>query len=76
MVLWRIRENFPRIIFKYSSLNKSFKYCKLQTAWNIKSYFLGKKKKNIINLSSAEFVDGVVKVGLPKLTGEFEPFEL
>ena len=34
-----------------------------QFAWNLKAYFSGKKnKKNVINLSSAEFVQRLIKV--------------
>ena len=38
-----------------------------QFAWNVRSYFLGKKKKskNIINLSSAEFTHSVLSVEIP-----------
>ena len=36
-----------------------------QFARNVKAYFIGKKKKkSLINLSSAEFAQGVVKVQL------------
>ena len=33
-----------------------------QFAWNVKSLFLGKNKKNVTNLSSAELAQRVVKV--------------
>ena len=34
----------------------------IEFAWNVKSYFLGKRKKNIVNLLFAEFAQRVVKV--------------
>ena len=33
-----------------------------QFAWNVKAYFLGKNKENIIIASSAEFARRMVKV--------------
>ena len=43
---------------------KLFPYCLLrrQFAWNVKAYFLGKIKTDIINLSTAEIAQRVTKV--------------
>ena len=58
LMLSMLGKNFSRRhfeIFSHFSQKIGFDISCKQFAWNVKTYFLGKNKKNIIKLSSAEF---------------------
>ena len=55
------------IFFLFFPRKKDFTFLRRQFAWNVKAYFLGKIRKTIISLSSAEFAHSVLCVN-PILT--------